>query len=101
MTIETKLDGDTVTLTISGKLTVGTAPDLEDVLNALPDTVDDITFDFRNLEYISSAGLRLCVVTGKKAAARGGHFRIMNPSEEVTTIFEITGLADVMEIVHD
>ena len=47
-------------------------------------------FDFANLEYISSAGLRLVIAAYKKMAGKEG-FRIVNVSDEVYDVFSLTG----------
>ena len=54
-------------------------------------------FDFANLEYISSAGLRLVIAAYKKMAGKEG-FRIVNVSDEVYDVFSLTGFDQKINI---
>ena len=59
MTIEKKMNNDTATLIVSGRLDTQTAPELEAELDAVLPGLKDLAFDMTNLEYVSSAGLRV------------------------------------------
>ena len=54
-----------------------------------------IVFDFKNLDYISSAGLRVLLVTRKKFK---DSFIVRNVKEEVKQVLEITGFIDILTI---
>lgn len=99
MEITTNVDGATASIAITGKLSVATSPDLESAIFNLGDSVSNFDIDLSGLEYISSAGLRVLVSTEKLAAQRGGKMTLMHPNDEVTEIFDMTGLADVFTIV--
>lgn len=99
MEITTSLDGTTATIKVTGKLTVATSPELEDEVRRLADTAVNYDIDLSGLEYISSAGLRVLVSTQKLAAQRGGSIRLLQPTEDVNEVFEMTGLSEVMTIV--
>ena len=58
-------------------------PQLEKELSALDPGTTSLVFDFANLEYISSAGLRLVIAAYKKMAGKEG-FRIVNVSDRCT-----------------
>ena len=64
--IEKKLADTTVTLALSGRLDTSTAPELEASLSAILPTTTALVFDLANLEYISSAGLRVVLKTQKE-----------------------------------
>ena len=72
MNVQTVVDGDHASLTIEGRLSVTTSPDLEAEIEKLPATVSNIDFYLADLEYISSAGLRVLVTTQKIVTQRGG-----------------------------
>ena len=57
----------------------------------------DEELDFSNLEYISSAGLRVLLSSHKKFAKLDG-MKVKNVKEAVMEIFEITGFADILVI---
>ncbi len=99
MELKTTVDGNKVTIEIEGKLSVATSPDLEAAVQGQSAEITDFDMDLTKLEYISSAGLRVLVSTEKLANQRGGKMRLLHPSEEVVEIFDMTGLADVFEIV--
>ena len=65
-------------------------------LNIDPGTTS-LVFDFANLEYISSAGLRLVIAAYKKMAGKEG-FRIVNVSDEVYDVFSLTGFDQKINI---
>ncbi|MBP5261907.1 MAG: STAS domain-containing protein [Clostridiales bacterium] len=71
-----------------GWLDTKTTPELEEVLNSLPDTVTELTLDLEALEYISSAGLRQIVAMHKKM---NGNLTLVNVSTELLELFKMTG----------
>ncbi|MBR0056962.1 MAG: STAS domain-containing protein [Kiritimatiellae bacterium] len=97
MTIEKKLENGTLTLAVAGRLDTNTAPDLEAALKL--DGVSDITFDFAELDYISSAGLRILLTAQKAMMACGGKMTIAHANEMVRGVFQITGLDSVFTLV--
>ena len=82
MEIVSKTEGSKVTMEITGWLDTQTAPQLEKELSALDPGTTSLVFDFANLEYISSAGLRLVIAAYKKMAGKEG-FRIVNVSDNI------------------
>lgn len=98
MELNTSIDGSTATIAISGKLSVATSPELETAIRDLPDSISNFDMDLTALEYISSAGLRVLVSTEKLAQSRGGKMCLLHPNDEVSEIFDMTGLADVFTI---
>lgn len=98
MNLTTTLNGNQATIAIEGKLSVATSPDLEKEISSLPATVSDFTLDLSDLEYISSAGLRVLVSTQKLATSRGGSMTLVHPRDEVMDVFEMTGLSDIFTI---
>ena len=97
MQIEKKLDGEKLTLKVIGRLDTNTSPDLEASLKL--EGVKEVAFDFTNLEYISSAGLRVLLTTQKAMMSCGGVMTIANPNESVKSVFEITGCSDIFTII--
>ena len=95
MTIEKKLNGNELTVALSGRLDTTTAPELEQVIRAELDHVDALVFDFGKLEYISSAGLRV-LLSAQKTMNKQGSMTILHPCEVVMEVFEVTGFADIL-----
>lgn len=86
---------DALTVQISGRLDTTTAPELEGALREdLPET-KALTLDLTELEYISSAGLRVLLST-QKTMNRQGTMKLIGVSETIMEIFEITGFCDIL-----
>jgi len=101
MKIETRIEDSKATLTLGGKLTVNTSPELTAAVDQLPRTVFDLDIDMKEVSYVASAGLRVLVAADKLAVKRGGTMRLLYPCEEVMEVFEMTGLNEVFEIVAE
>ena len=89
-------NGSTV-MTLSGRLDTTTAPELEKAINNEGDELKNLVLDFKGVDYISSAGLRVLLTAQKKMNVQG-HMELTNVSEAVMDIFEMTGFADILEI---
>lgn len=97
MTIDKKADGNRLELKVSGRLDTMTAPELEGVIKENLDGVTELALDFQDLEYISSAGLRV-VLGARKAMGNSGTFVVRNLCSDVREIFDITGFSDIITI---
>ena len=97
MNINKNQSGTALTVAIEGRLDTTTAPALETTLKSSLDGVTELVFDFDKLEYISSAGLRV-LLSAQKIMDKQGKMKILNVSETVMEIFEVTGFADIITI---
>ena len=97
MTIDKKKEGNRLVLAVSGRLDTMTAPELESVIKDNMDGVEELILDFKELEYISSAGLRV-VLGARKAMGDKGSFAVRNLCSDVREIFDITGFSDIITI---
>lgn len=97
MKIENTKNGSALVLKVTGRLDTTTAPDLEAELKNSLEGITDLTFDFADLEYISSAGLRVLLIAIKKMNAQG-KLVVKNANELVMEVFEVTGFKDLMTI---
>ena len=89
-------NGKTV-FTLEGRLDTVTAPELEQTLKESLDGVGELVFDLKDLEYISSAGLRVLLMA-QKAMAGKGDMKVKNPNEIVSEVFEVTGFTEILNI---
>lgn len=96
LTIEKKNESPAV-LALTGRLDTVTAPELEEEIFALIPAENALTLDLEKLEYISSAGLRVILKTQKALADKAG-LKLINVTEEVKEIFDITGFSDFLTI---
>ena len=97
MTIEIKRKADITTIEIAGRLDTTTAPALDKTINGDVEGTKNLVLDFKNLEYISSAGLRV-LLSAQKKMQKIGSMKVTNVCEEVMEVFEMTGFADILVI---
>ncbi len=97
MTIEKTLEGTKLTLALAGRLDTTTAPQLETELKRSIGGVECLFLDFANLEYLSSAGLRV-LLAAQKVMNKQGKMVIRNVNETISEVFEITGFSDILTI---
>ncbi len=97
MTIDKIQDGKALKVKVSGRLDTTTAPQLEEELNASLAEVEDLTMDFEELEYISSAGLRV-LLSAQKVMNKQGTMTVIGVNDTIMEIFEVTGFSDILTI---
>ncbi|MDR0550928.1 MAG: STAS domain-containing protein [Spirochaetaceae bacterium] len=96
MEIEKSADEAGITLTVSGRLTAVTAEELNDALDAAVAETKKLILDFKELEFVASAGLRVIISAKKNMDAAGGELIIRNVIEPVMDVFELVGLDDIL-----
>lgn len=96
MKIDKIQDGTTLKMALEGRLDTTTAPELEREIGTL-DGVQDFIIDMGNLEYISSAGLRV-ILKAQKIMNSQGAMKLINVGDSIMEVFEITGFADILTI---
>ena len=84
-------DGKIVAI-LEGSLDTKAASETEKAMSPLNDVEG-------NLEYISSAGLRIFLGILQNAEEKGGHVYIKNINDKVRTIFTITGFSNIFEFI--
>ena len=97
MTIVKNLNGSELTVELGGRLDTTTAPELEAELKASLSGVEKLALDFKALEYVSSAGLRV-LLSAQKIMNKQGDMVIRNVNETISEVFEITGFSDILTI---
>ena len=93
MDINKVADNGKLKVAISGRLDTTTAPELEKELDFTG--ITSVEFDLADLEYVSSAGLRVILMVQKNMK---GNFVLKNVKPEIMEIFEITGFAEILTI---
>ena len=97
MTINKKQEGTTLEIAVEGRLDTTTAPQLEAELKHSIDGVTALSMDFTELEYISSAGLRV-LLSVQKVMNKQGSMVVRHVNEMISEIFEVTGFVDILTI---
>ena len=97
MTIEIKRNAEETIIKLVGRLDTTTAPALDKTINEDIAGTKNLVLDVKELEYISSAGLRVLLGAQKKMQ-KIGSMKVTNVCEEVMEVFEMTGFADILVI---
>lgn len=97
MTIEKIIHGNDLTLSLAGRLDTTTAPQLEAELKESLAGVKHLVLDVKDLEYLSSAGLRVLLST-QKLMNKQGSMVVRGANETITEIFEVTGFCDILTL---
>ena len=97
MKITQNREAEKLTVAIEGKLDTTTAPELEKTLGEILSGVTELVFDMTNLEYISSAGLRV-ILKAQKVMFTQGKMKLIGVNETVMEVFEITGFSSILKI---
>ena len=96
MTVNIERNYELVTLEISGRLDAATSPNLEKIINEIPEDTKELVFDISGVEYISSAGIRVLLGAYKKMNLNQGTMRVEKASDPVLEVFEMTGLSQML-----
>ena len=94
MTINKKLEQDTLIFAPAGRLDTMTAAAFENELMSALEGVTALVLDFKDVAYVSSAGLRVIL----KAQKHMSNMKIIGANAMVMEVFEITGFADILNI---
>lgn len=94
-----EIDGNMVAI-LKGSLDTSAAAETEKIMSPLNDVEGkDIIIDCTDLEYISSAGLRIFLGILQNAEEKGGHVYIKGINDKVRAIFTITGFSNIFEFM--
>ena len=88
---------DRLEISLNGRLDTITTPQFETAIRGNLSGVRELSLDFKNLEYISSAGLRVLLTT-QKTMSRQGSMEVLNVNDTIMDVFEMTGFIDILTI---
>ncbi len=97
LNINKTVTGQKAVLALAGRLDTTTAPEVEAAVKAVLNGLTELVFDFANLEYISSAGLRV-LLSAQKAMNAQGQMTVRNVNDVVMEILEVTGFSEILTI---
>ena len=97
MTIDKHHDGDSLCLKVSGRVDTLTAPELDKAVREELGEASSLVMDFADLDYISSAGLRV-LLSAQKVMNKQGTMTIRNVKPAVMDVFEVTGFSNILTI---
>lgn len=97
LTIQKTIQDGKAVVKPEGRLDTVTSPELEGVIKEILPGLTELTLDFSNLEYISSAGLRV-LLSAQKVMNQQGGMKVKNVNSTIMEIFEVTGFSDILTI---
>lgn len=97
MQITKTVENDKLTIALEGRLDTLTAPRLEAEVNGKLDGVKTLIFDFQNLAYVSSAGLRILFMA-QKVMNKQGKMVVRNANADIKDIFTVTGFSNILTL---
>ena len=97
MTIEIKKNAKETIIEVAGRLDTITAPALDKTINEDIGDTKNLVLDVKDMEYISSAGLRV-LLSAQKKMQKIGSMKVIHVCEAVMEVFEMTGFADILVI---
>ena len=97
MNIVKTCEGSKLTLALEGRLDTTTAPQLEAEVKGNLAGVTELALDFSQLEYLSSAGLRV-ILAAQKVMNKQGEMVVRHVNETILEVFEVTGFSDILTI---
>lgn len=99
MEIQLREEGPVTVVAPHEKLDTGTAPIAEQALGALVDGgARKIVVDLAKVAYVSSAGLRILLMTAKRLRVVGGELRVSELNDTVREVFDISGFSTLLPV---
>lgn len=98
MQISTRTNNEIHIVAIAGSLDSTTSPEAQKALDAVIAGARNVALDFTELDYISSAGLRVLLGAAKQLRASGGTLRMFGLNQSVREVFEISGFSTILSV---
>ena len=99
MTIQTKREGETLTIRPSERIDTVTAPDFQAAVDPLPEGITHVVLDFAGVDYISSAGLRVLLILQQDMEKEGVKLELKNVNDLIRDVFDVTGFLEILTLV--
>lgn len=98
MDIKQSKEGELLMVALSGRLDTNTSPELQDTLAPEIEGVKKVEIDLTELDYVSSAGLRVLLFLHKQCALKGAALSLLNCNDMTKDIFKMTGFDSFLDI---
>ena len=95
--IEKKVDGKKLDVKLFGSLELSNVPAFESLLNDL-DNVEELTLDFKDVDFISIKALRVPILMQKAMTQNGGSMKLINVPDNIMYVFNALGLSKILTI---
>lgn len=98
MEVRKETNGSEMTANIIGRIDINSSPVLASELELIPQEISTLVLDFGELNYVSSAGLRVIFQLHKRMKERGGNMIIRHANDFVLEILDSVGFLDVFTV---
>ncbi len=98
MEIQIKEDSGVTVICPVGRIDTSTAKAFEEGVMKIVPNSRLIVISFTGIDYISSAGLRVILMAGKKIAAAKGQFALADMSKKIAEVFRMSGFDKILKI---
>lgn len=100
MEINKVIEDKCATVALSGRLDTLTSPQLEEALRELPADITKLVIDLKDLEYVSSAGLRV-FLNAQKSMMEKGEMCLRHVNEEIMEVLDMTGFTQILTVENE
>lgn len=97
MDIKIDIEKGVNVISLNGNLDGNSAQEVQDKIIPILTDESCLVFNLENCPYVSSAGLRVLLVTAKKLANLGGRGAMANVPDEVKDVMEMTGFDNIFK----
>ncbi|WP_207457414.1 STAS domain-containing protein [Azospirillum sp. SYSU D00513] len=101
MNINENTKGDTLILALSGRLDSSSSKTLDDLLTDRVQKSDSVIVDFKEVQYVSSAGLRILLKAAKIAKGTGHKLALARLAPQIREVFDISGFTSIFTILDE
>ncbi len=101
MEINELMSGNTLVVCPVGCLDSVTSPELDSYLNAKLDEHASVVVDMQEMDYVSSAGLRIFLLVAKKMKGKGGDFVFCTLQPNIYNVFEVSGFLSILSVYEN
>ncbi|WP_160724154.1 anti-sigma factor antagonist [Bacillus sp. USDA818B3_A] len=98
LNIDINQNNEEVSVLLAGEIDAFTAPSLREELLPLAEGKNTMIINLKDVSYLDSTGLGVFVGLFKKLKENGGELRLIELSDRLKRLFEITGLGNIMNI---
>ncbi len=95
-----KREGDLLTVCLKNRLDAMNSSDVQQALEPLLNGIKHLRLDLSNLNYISSAGLRVLLFLRQEMEEKNGDMELLHVNQIVMDVFDVTGLLEDLTIVE-
>ena len=99
LNMEKKQEGSTLTVKLAGRLDTNTAPVFQSEVEPFLADLSKLILDFENVDYISSAGLRVLLTFEQDLEEQGKTMELCHVNDMIHDVFDVTGFLDILTII--